>query len=296
MADHGDHADAKRANPIDLVLRDLATRESGVEFIYSALNVLAERYDLSDVAIVLVSSSISTRVFRLHGRDVDTKAVAALGTSPGVYCLPDVVPQGELETIYSACQEAYSYRFVRSFTAEATPVAKDESRANVDAGPSRATVPYASQPEDSAPTERRVRVARREPSTRARATRQRISRLLVLVDVTILILTAAGVHGPVRLVLGLVLGIVIPGWCLVAPLKLDNAPLELGLVLTVSLSLLMMVAQILMTMNLWHLVALEEVTSAVCLPFLLQQSKLASWWSPLSNGSTRSHNKVPSAS
>jgi hypothetical protein len=277
MVERGDDAASKRLTPIYLVLRDLATRESGVEFIYSALNVLAERYELSDVAIVLVSSSISTRVFRLHGRDVDTKAVAALGTSPGVYCLPDIVPQSELETIYTACQEAYSYRFVRSFAGEAASAAVDEVRLTSDSVPSEASVPYVVPSEESVPTERRGRqVTRKEPSAGARAARQRISRLLVLVDVTILILTAAGVHGPVRLVLGLVLGIVIPGWCLVAPLKLDNAPLELGLVMTVSLSLLMMVAQILMTMNLWHLVTLEEVTSVVCLPFLLQQSRLIS--------------------
>jgi hypothetical protein len=56
-------------------------------------------------------------------------------------------------------------------------------------------------------------------------------------------------------------------------MKLDNAPLEFGLTLAVSLSLLMVVAQILMTVNLWHLVALEEVTCVVCLPSLLFQAR-----------------------
>lgn len=277
--------------PIYLVLRELATKESGVGFIYAALNVLNERYGLSDVAIVLESSAISTRVFRLDGRDVDTSTVAALGASPGVYCLPDIVPERELEAIYTACQEAYSYRFVRNISPEAAPETIDVVRpfaevAATDAG----------TPESSSTLKRARQLNKREPSPRAQSIRATVSRLLLLVDIATLVLTVADAHGPLRLVLGLVLGIVIPGWCVVAPLKLDNAALELGLVLTVSLSLLMMLAQVLMTLNLWHLAAVEEILCVLFVPFLLKQARLATMWSPIPTSMTASRRTTtPSA-
>jgi hypothetical protein len=298
MVEHSDSAAPKQLPPINLVLRELAMSESGVSFIYSALNVVAQRYGLSDVAIILVSSSISTRVFRLDGRDTDTNAVAGLGTSPGVYCLPDIVPQDELETIYSTCQEAYSHRFVRNIPPSANLESGDDDRTSLVPTPFVESMLDADPADGVTTTAKRVRqVSRREPSARAQSARVVISRLLVLIDITTLVLTAVGFHGPLRLVLGLVLGVVIPGWCIVAPLRLDNAALELGLIMTVSLSLLMMVAQILMTLGLWHLVALEEITCVVCLPFLLIQSKLVTLWSPdLAVKSTPSHTKMPKAS
>jgi hypothetical protein len=278
MVEPNDNAVWPQLPPIHLVLRELAERESGVGFIYSSLKLLAQRYGLNDVAVVLVSSSVSTRVFRLDGRDTDTNVVAALGTNPGVYCLPDIVPQSELEAIYSTCQEAYSYRFVRNVPSVDKLDTYDLSTLN--------SALFTEPVLDAAPLEnvtsavRRVRpVSQKESSARARSARINISRILVLIDVVLFVLTAAGIHGPLRLVCGLVLGVVIPGWCIVAPLKLDNPPLELGLTLTVSLSLFILLAQILETLNLWHLVAFEEITCAVCLPFLLHQAKLVTVWS-----------------
>jgi hypothetical protein len=300
MVEGDDSRPSEQLPPINFVLRELALNESGVTFIYSALRALAERYGLDDVAIVLVSTSFSTQVFRLDGREIDTNAVAAPGTSPGVYCLPDIVPVGELETIYAACQEAYSYRFVRNIPPVVAPPSRNVRRIGTDPAPPIAPSPVVAPASPAATvttTAKRVRLARREPSVTAQSARVALSRLLLLIDVTVLIMTAAGIHGPLRLLLGLVLGIVIPGWCIVAPLKLDNTPLELGLILTVSLSLLMMVAQILMTLGLWHLVALEEITCAVCLPFLLNQAKMVTLWSQ--NRPTKSaprHTKVPSSS
>lgn len=281
MVEQDDFPASDQLPPIQLVLRELATNESGVGFIYSALHVLAERYDLSDVAIVLVSSSFSTQVFHLDGQDIDSNAVAAPGASPGVYCLPDIVPRSELETIYLACQEAYSYRFVRNIPPLDGPSTVEQGRKSAQPAPFIEPLIDAVAVDSVGTTAEPVpQVARSDRSARARYARVIISRVLVLVDVAVLVLTVAGVHGPLRLVLGLVLGVVIPGWCVVAPLKLDNAALELGLTWTVSLSLLMLVAQILMTVKLWHLVALEEITCVLCLPFLLNQAKLATLWSP----------------
>jgi uncharacterized membrane protein len=112
------------------------------------------------------------------------------------------------------------------------------------------------------------RVARRAWDPRAF-----VSLLLLAVDLTVLDMTVGSVHGPVRLVLGLVLGCFVPGWSIVGLLKIGNGWLEIGLTVAVSLALLMVVAQILITMNAWHLVLLEEVTCEVCLPSLIWQSR-----------------------
>jgi uncharacterized membrane protein len=100
-----------------------------------------------------------------------------------------------------------------------------------------------------------------------------VSLLLLGVDLTVLDMTVGNVHGSVRLVLGLVLGCFVPGWSIVGLLKIGNAWLEICLTVAVSLALLMVVAQILMTMHAWHLVLLQEVTCEACLPSLIWQSR-----------------------
>jgi uncharacterized membrane protein len=105
-------------------------------------------------------------------------------------------------------------------------------------------------------------------------TRRTISMALVAVDVTVLILTLSHVHGPLRLVVGLILGAFIPGWSLIGPFKLADAALEVSLSVAMSLALLMLTAQVLMTVHEWHLLVLEEVTCVVCLPSLIWQCRL----------------------
>jgi hypothetical protein len=97
--------------------------------------------------------------------------------------------------------------------------------------------------------------------------------LLVVIDLITLGLTLAGVHGPVRFVLGVTLGLLVPGWSVVGLLKLNNAPLEFSLTVGSSLAMLMVAAQILITVHAWHLGGLEAVTCLVCLPSLLWQAR-----------------------
>ena len=61
---------------------------------------------------------------------------------------------------------------------------------------------------------------------------------------------------------------------MVGLLKLRNAALELGLAIAVSLALLMVAAQLLITLDLWHPVTLEELTCLACLPSLIFQSNI----------------------
>jgi uncharacterized membrane protein len=102
----------------------------------------------------------------------------------------------------------------------------------------------------------------------------RISKVLLIIDILNFSLTVAQVAGPTRFILGLILVIVIPGWSLVGLLKLRRAGLEFSLSMAVSLALLMIIAQILMTFHLWHLGALELVVCLLCLPSLAWQSQL----------------------
>ena len=103
--------------------------------------------------------------------------------------------------------------------------------------------------------------------------RAAISLALIVVDLGALSVTIGHVEGPVRVVLGLMLGAVIPGWSIVGLLRIGNPPLEIGLAVTVSFALLMVIAQLLMTVHAWHLGVLEEVTCVVCLPSLIWQSR-----------------------
>lgn len=97
---------------------------------------------------------------------------------------------------------------------------------------------------------------------------------LLIVDLVVLTLTVADIHGPVRYVLGLVFGLIVPGWSVVGLLTLTDLGLEIGLTLSVSLALLMLAAQIMVTIHAWHPVALEEIVSGACFPSLLWQSQL----------------------
>jgi hypothetical protein len=200
----------------------LATSESGLGFIYSALELLATRFELSDAVMVLEDESVGVQIIRLGHKDVSVDLAVRLGTTPGVHCSPDIVPFDELEVFRLACQSALS--------APPTPLVAPDFRAI-------------------------------------------ISLALVFVDVVTFVMAVASIHGPGRFFFGLVFGIVIPGWSIIGLIRLKNAALEVGLTLATSLSLIMIIAQIMITVKLWHPVALLECVCVVCLPSLLWQSR-----------------------
>lgn len=100
--------------------------------------------------------------------------------------------------------------------------------------------------------------------TRRRRNRQRLSAILLALSAVVLILTIVGVDGPFRFVLGLAFGLFAPGWSIVGLLDLKIPPLEIGLSVAVSLALIMVAAQLMMTWHLWHPVTLEELLCAAC--------------------------------
>lgn len=270
MADSQNPPSSMQPPPIATELRELAKNKSGVDFIYSALDLFAARYALRDAVVVLASRSFGTQIFRLNRRTVDPNWFGELGMNPGVHCVPDTVPKEERDALFSACASQFALRSNADHTSDPGGDADERHRPFGFVNSLRRR----RSNERSTPNGRlQGPFLERTGPSRGVFARELIARVLALVDIAAFALTVTGVHGPVRLVLGLVLGIVIPGWCVVAPLRLENPPLEIGLTLAVSLSLLMLVAQILITIRQWHLVALEEVTCVVCFPVLLYLAK-----------------------
>jgi uncharacterized membrane protein (UPF0136 family) len=275
MTDSNDgRSRAHRTWPLAQLLEDLEQRESGLGFVYAALDLLAKRYGLKDVVVVLANESYGTQMFRLGGKAVTANIAARIDAPPGVYCDPDVVPESERDAVHVACDLAYS-RHLLEFKAS-----RDAERRN----PPRAVFDEIHKGE--AVQDRPVRrslfnVATHVNSYRslARYLRRQESRVLVsqaalFTDCLVFLLTVSDVHGPIRFVAGLVLGLFIPGWSVVGRLKLRNAALELGLAIAVSVAILMVVAQLLITWHEWHPVTLEELTCLVCLPSLISQSNI----------------------
>jgi uncharacterized membrane protein len=103
--------------------------------------------------------------------------------------------------------------------------------------------------------------------------RSMISRALLVVDVAALVLTLASVDGLARMVTGLILVLIIPGWSIVGLLRLDNGPLEAALTVAVSLAVLTLAAQLLMTIHFWHLHTFQAIVCVVCAWPLAYQSR-----------------------
>jgi len=98
-----------------------------------------------------------------------------------------------------------------------------------------------------------------------------VSLLLLVIDLSALVLAVANVHGPFRFAVGMILGVIVPGWSIVGLLHLGNAAMEISLTIAVSLALLMVVAQLLVLIHAWHLVGLEEFVCIACIPSLTWQ-------------------------
>jgi hypothetical protein len=251
-------------------LETLSTSESGLGFIYSALALLVERFDLLDVVIVLEDENGGTQVFRNGGKAVSKNFAAQLGVVPGVYCEPRVVVADDLEIVRYSCQRELSRHQARLGGSQERGAHFYDRRAEV-------ATPRAAVTRNVADTNRVNVAAQGVPRTfatlpRTRNTRETISTLLAIIDVMTLALTVTNIDGPVRFLFGLILGIVIPGWSVVGLIKLKNAALEVGLTMASSLAFVMIAAQLLITWKFWHPIVLEEFTCVVCLPSLLWQS------------------------
>jgi diguanylate cyclase (GGDEF)-like protein len=114
------------------MLSHLSANELGVGFVYSLLDLLAERHGLDDVVVVLTHESFGTQMFRLGGRPLSADQVSRLGSSPGVYCEPDVVPALECDALRTACQLSLALHLAR-YSAGHDSLTKIDNRRSFDA-------------------------------------------------------------------------------------------------------------------------------------------------------------------
>ena len=113
------------------MLSELTDKELGVGFIYSVLELFAQRHGLTDTVVVLVNESFGTQMFRLGGESIPPEMVARLGAEPGVYCEPDIVPAVECDAVRTACQLSLSLHLAR-FSAAHDPLTNIANRRSFD--------------------------------------------------------------------------------------------------------------------------------------------------------------------
>jgi uncharacterized membrane protein len=124
----------------------------------------------------------------------------------------------------------------------------------------------------SASAARRRAAPRTTMTPRQYRTRANLSALLVCADLAMAAMIAHHVHGTARALGGLAFCVVVPGWAIVGPLRLNRAPLELGLVVASGLCALTVVAQLAITFGEWRFTFLQLLVCGLCLPTLLWQS------------------------
>jgi diguanylate cyclase (GGDEF)-like protein len=95
------------------MLDELATTDLGIGFVYTVLDMLAERYELLDATIVLQDDALGTQAFRLGRRQVELSELTEVGSAPGVYTTPDVVPEVVRDAVRSVCQLSLSLHLAR---------------------------------------------------------------------------------------------------------------------------------------------------------------------------------------
>lgn len=92
----------------------------------------------------------------------------------------------------------------------------------------------------------------------------RFGRWAFAFDITLLVILAINLHGPVRLLFGLIFALLIPGWSIVGRFRLENPALEFALTVAASLAILTISAQILLTIHWWHLWAFDLIAAILC--------------------------------
>jgi len=95
------------------LLDDLSSTDLGLGFVYSVLDVLAERFSLQDATVVLTDEALGTQAFRLGRREADAELLDRLQGETGVYADPDIVPEVVRDAVRSVCQLALSLHLAR---------------------------------------------------------------------------------------------------------------------------------------------------------------------------------------
>jgi hypothetical protein len=98
-----------------------------------------------------------------------------------------------------------------------------------------------------------------------------VTATVLAVDILALYTAVTNVQGTMRVILGLAMVLVVPGWSVIGLVRLADPALEVALTVAVSLASYIIAAQILLTFNAWNLSALQKISCVVWIPFLMWQ-------------------------
>ena len=114
---------------------------------------------------------------------------------------------------------------------------------------------------------------------RFKLARRFVTRFLLLVDVTAMLLDVFQVHGSFRFAVSLLFSLTVPGWSVVGFLRIREAAWLVALCVATSLALEIVLGEIVLAWW-WHLQVLEIFVALVCATLLVQQLRQ----SPASHG------------
>jgi diguanylate cyclase (GGDEF)-like protein len=102
MADDFSPVRARDGNLGALLLREYSSTRSGIALIYRALDLLVERYELTDAALVIEGSELGAQVFLAGRRRMDDDESWLLAAEPGLYTKPKTKFDSSLVNVLSA--------------------------------------------------------------------------------------------------------------------------------------------------------------------------------------------------
>lgn len=261
---------------LDSALERLRAERTGMAFIYSAMDLFVARFGLTDLVVVLHDGHEGTQIFRWGGKPISPDRKSLIRAAPGVYCYPTLDDVEGVDLLFEKCKREFND--LRSRGDASTGVISPrpfrerprEEPARVDEAlvASDALVEF----EDPQVEGSQFAVASWRPFA---------SKVLIYITLANIVLALLNVTGSIRFVLGLVLGLAIPGWSIVGLIHLRDTALEIGLSMAASFAIVMLGAQLLITIHFWHLGAFEVFLCVICLPSLVYQAKwdrFFQWW------------------
>lgn len=248
-------------------LDGLRSSQSGVNFIYTSMSVFVARFGVRDVVVVLDDRHEGIQLFRYEGKAINPSQISLIRSPPGAYCDPPTASQSDLDLLFERCRN--EFESLRSVGDASTGVlAFRRFRAPSDVDPlGRLSESLSYYAPDQYELEQQ-----RETEPGGEFARVAVSRLFVFMTVMNILFAAIDWTGPVRYLFGLALGVAIPGWAIIGRFNLRYAALEVGLSIATSVALLIVSAQVLITIHFWHLTAYDIALSVAVLPSLLVQS------------------------
>jgi hypothetical protein len=255
---------------LDSALDRLRAEQSGIVFIYSAMDLFVAHFELNDLVIVFHDGHAGTQIFRWGGKPISPDRKSLITATPGVYCYPNLNEVDDVDLLFEWCRQEFDD--LRSRGDASTGVISPrpfherprKTQKRIDEELNASAVSVEADVED-----RQVEGSQFGVETWRALT----SKVFVYITLANILLALLDVSGSIRYVLGLLLGLAIPGWSIVGLIHFRDTALEIALSMAASLAIVMVGAQLLVTLHFWHLEAFEVFLCLACLPSLMHQAK-----------------------